>query len=125
MNAVVYIHTPLSSRWAQDREREEAAVFVRSRSDLTLVRTYADFGPFEGSCSRRALLSLLRDAGGGAFQALVVRAPRVLAQEPPEILEIYGYLVRQGVQVLFYSGSDYPMRYWARQYERMRRCLAS
>ena len=125
MNAVVYIHTPLSSRWAQDREREGAAVFVRSRSDLRLIRTYTDLGPPEGSCSRRALLSLLQEAGTGSFQALVVRAPRVLAPEPPEILEIYGYLVRLGVQVLFYSGGDYPMRYWARQYERMRRCFAS
>ena len=123
MTAVVYIHTPLRSRWEESREQEAAKAFLESQPDLKLIRTYADFGPSAGS--RRGLLSLLQDAESGAFQVLVVRAPRVLAPEPPEILEICRYLSEKSIRILFYSGKTYPLSYWTRQYARMQKELAS
>ena len=123
MKAAVYFHVPLDSRWEQSREQELAKEFLKSRPDLKLIRTYADYGPTAGY--RSALLSLLQDAKNRAFQALVIKAPSVFSQEPPEILDIYRYLTEKKVQILFYSGKDYPMHYWARQYARMCKDLAS
>ncbi len=123
MKTAVYFHVPLDSRWEQARAQEEAKRFLESRPELSLTRTYSDFGPSAGS--RRALLSLLRDAGTGAFQALVLTAPNAVAREPSEILEILSYLSGKGVRILFSSGKEYPLRYWARQYARMKRELAS
>ena len=123
MKAAVYFHVPLDSRWEQSREQELAKEFLKSRPDLKLIRTYADYGPTAGS--RSALLSLLQDAEEGAFHVLVVRAPGVLSQNTPEILEIYDYLSKKNVQVLFYSGKTYPLNYWTRQYSRMCKELSS
>ena len=123
MKAAVYFHVPLDSRWEQSREQELAKGFLESHPDLKLIRTYADYGV--SSDSQRALLSLLQDAKEGVFQVLVIKAPGVLSQEPSEILEVYSYLTEKNVQVRFYSGKDYPMHYWARQYERMCKELAS
>lgn len=123
MKAAVYYHVPLDSRWEQAQEQEAAKAFLKSQPDLKQIRTYADYGPTAGS--RSALLSLLQDAEEGAFQALVIRAPGVLSQNTPEILEIYDYLSKKNVQVLFYSGKTYPLNYWTRQYLRMCKELAS
>ena len=123
MKAAVYFHVPLDSRWEQSREQELAKEFLESQPTLKLIRTYADYGL--SADSRSALLSLLQDAENGAFQALVIKAPSVFSQKLPEILEIYNYLAEKKVQILFYSGKDYPMHYWARQYARMCKDLAS
>ena len=125
MDAVVYIHTSLHSRWEQSREQEASRAFLEAQPDLRLIRTYADFGPCREPRSRRGLLSLLQGAEAGRFQVLAVRAPRILAPEPAEILEIYSYLAHRNIRVLFYDGKQYPMDYWARQYQRMRKDLVS
>lgn len=123
MKTAVYYHVPLDSRWEQSREQELAKGFLESHPDLKLIRTYADYGISAGS--QRALLSLLQDAKEGAFQVLVIKTPSVLSKEPSEIMEIYSYLAEKKVQILFYSGKNYPMHYWARQYARMCKELAS
>ena len=125
MNAAIYIHAPLNSHWTQYQEREKAEAYVKAHQDLKTVMVYADYGPFDPASSNSALFTMLRDAGTGIFKVLVIKAPKQLSKEPAEALEIYRYLKNLEVQVLFYNGTEYPIDYWLRQYERMCKCRAT